>query len=278
MFGGSNIISYICNMKNIFNYNGNDITFINHEGSVMVNATEMIKSFEGKRINNYLRADSTLEYAKVVARKHYGDTETLNSVSLTINELSENYPKILKVVKGGAGGQGTWMHEDLALDFSQWLSPEFKLWCNDRIKELLKHGMTATDNVIDQILNNPDFGIELLTKLKEERQARIEAEKTNTILMHTNKTYTMTEIAKELNLRSAIQLNNILSELKIQYKMNNTWVMYSQYSNCGYEIIKQEVLDNGRVVYHRRITQLGRKFFLEKVGNYLNENQQVISL
>ena len=32
-----------------------------------------------------------------------------------------------------------------------------------------KHGIYATDNVIDQILNNPDFGIKLLTTLKEER-------------------------------------------------------------------------------------------------------------
>ena len=100
----------------------------------------------------------------------------------------------------------------------------------------------------------------------EEREARVEAEKKNAILMHVNKTYTMTEIAKELGLKSAIELNKILAEKKIQYKVNGTWVMYSQYSNLGYEEIKQEVLDSGRVVYHRRITQLGRSFILEVIG------------
>lgn len=125
-----------------------------------------------------------------------------------------------------------------------------------------KNGIYATDNVIDNILNNPDFGIELLTKLKEERAARIEAEKTNAILMHVNKTYTMTEIAKEIVLKSANELNKILAEKKIQYKSNGTWVMYSDYSDLGYESIKQETLDSGRVIYHRRITQLGRKFIL----------------
>lgn len=50
--------------------------------------------------------------------------------------------------------------------------------------------MYATDNVIDNILNNPDFGIELLTKPKEERKARKEAEKKNAILTHVNKTDT----------------------------------------------------------------------------------------
>lgn len=82
-----------------------------------------------------------------------------------------------------------------------------------------------------------------------------------------NKTYTMTEIAKELNMKSAIQLNRLLAEKKIQYQVNNTWVMYSQYSNLGYEEIKQEVLDSGKVIYHRRITQIGREFILNLFQN-----------
>lgn len=140
---------------------------------------------------------------------------------------------------------------------------KFKHWVTSEIlPSIRKNGIYATDKVIDDILNNPDFGIELLTKLKEERAARLEAEKTNAILMHVNKTYTMTEIAKEIGLKSAVELNKILSEKKIQYKVNGTWVMYSDYSNCGYEEIKQEVLDNGHVIYHRKITQLGRKFIL----------------
>ncbi|SEU12173.1 phage antirepressor [Enterocloster clostridioformis] len=139
----------------------------------------------------------------------------------------------------------------------------FENWVFDEVlPSIRKHGIYATDKVIDDILNNPDFGIELLTKLKEERAARLVAEKKNAILMHVNKTYTMTEIAKELGLKSAIELNKLLAEKKIQYKVNETWVMYSQYSDLGYEEIKQEVLDNGKVIYHRRITQMGREFIL----------------
>lgn len=139
----------------------------------------------------------------------------------------------------------------------------FKKWVTSEVlPSIHKHGLYATDNVIDNILNNPDFGIELLTKLKEERAARVEAERKNAILMHVNKTYTVTEIAKELGLRSATQLNRILAEKKIQYQVNGTWVMYSRYSNLGYEEIKQEVLDSGRVIYHRHITQMGREFIL----------------
>lgn len=136
------------------------------------------------------------------------------------------------------------------------------LVADEIIPSIRKHGIYATDNVIDEILNNPDFGIELLTKLKEERKARIEAERKNAILTHVTKTYTMTEIAKELNFKSAIKLNKLLAEKKIQYKVNGTWVFYSKYSDLGYEEIKQEVLDSGKVVYHRKITQLGREFIL----------------
>ena len=139
----------------------------------------------------------------------------------------------------------------------------FKKWVTSEVlPSIRKHGIYATDNVIDNILNNPDFGIELLTKLKEERAARVEAEKKNAILTHVNKTYTMTEIAKELNLKSAVELNKLLAEKKVQYKVNGTWVLYSDYSNLGYEDIKQEVLDNGKVIYHRKITQMGRAFIL----------------
>ncbi len=140
--------------------------------------------------------------------------------------------------------------------FTDWVTSEV-------LPSIRKHGIYATDNVIDKILNNPDFGIELLTKLKEERTARVGAERRNAILTHVNKTYTMTEIAKELNMKSATQLNRLLAEKKIQYHVNGTWVMYSKYSDLGYEEIKQEVLDSGRVIYHRRITQMGRAFILD---------------
>lgn len=97
---------------------------------------------------------------------------------------------------------------------------QFQDWvCDEVLPSIRKHGIYATENVIDQILNNPDFGIELLTKLKEERKARFEAEKKNAILMHVNKTYTATEIAKELGLKSAVKLNKLLESKKYNLKL-----------------------------------------------------------
>jgi anti-repressor protein len=117
----------------------------------------------------------------------------------------------------------------------------------------------------------PTTYIEALKQLVISEEKRIEAERKNAILMHINKNYTATEIAKECNLKSAIELNKILKDNKIQYKSNDTWVTYSEYSGKGYFDIKQEVLDNGRVIYHRRITQYGRDFILNNIENWLNK-------
>jgi prophage antirepressor-like protein len=188
-----------------------------------------------------------------------------------------NYLTDLKVVAGSCNGNYKGNCPDfipenifyrLAMKAKNETAEKFQaLVADEIIPSIRKNGIYATDNVIDEILNNPDFGIELLTKLKQERQARVEAERKNAILTHVNKTYTMTEIAKELNLKSAIQLNKLLADKKIQYSVNGTWVLYSPYSSMGYEEIKQEILDNGKVIYHRRITQLGREFILQLFNN-----------
>lgn len=50
---------------------------------------------------------------------------------------------------------------------------KFESWIFDEvIPTVLNHGIYATDDVIDKIIENPDFGIELLTKLKEERRQK----------------------------------------------------------------------------------------------------------
>lgn len=77
----------------------------------MVNATEMAKPF-GKLSKDWLRLKSTDDFLETlsVARK----------ISL---------PDLVQVKNGGTGF-GTWMHEDLALEFARWLSPAFAIWCN----------------------------------------------------------------------------------------------------------------------------------------------------
>lgn len=136
---------------------------------------------------------------------------------------------------------------------------KFKKWVtSDVLPSIRKHGMYATD----ELINNPDLLIAAATKIKEERQARLEAEKLRDKLIHQNKLYTTSEIAKELGLKSATKLNGLLAEKKIQYKQNKTWLLYSKYADCGYVSIKQDILDNGHIIYDRKWSGKGRDFIL----------------
>ena len=217
----------------------------------------------GKRFRIYGTAENPLFVARDVAEWIEYDISSVNKMIASV----DNDEKVRNNVPTLGGLQETWcLTEDglyeVLMQSRKPKAKQFKKKVKEILKDIRAHGIYATDNVIDNILNNPDFGIELLTKLKEERAARVEAERRNAILTHVNKTYTMTEIAKELDMKSAIQLNKLLAEKKIQYQVNGTWVFYSQYSNLGYEEIKQEILDNGKVIYRRKITQIGREFIL----------------
>lgn len=107
--------------KETRNYEGHPITFSLGE-SLMVSATEMARPF-GKRPTDWLKNQSTKEFIK-----------TLCGVRNLVPS------EIVQVVNGDQGG--TWMHEDVAMEFARWLSPKFAIWCNDRIKELLTKGNT----------------------------------------------------------------------------------------------------------------------------------------
>ena len=57
---------------------------------------------------------------------------------------------------------------------------EFKHWVTSEVlPSIRKHGAYATEATIDNILNDPDFGIRLLSQLKEERKHSAELEAKN---------------------------------------------------------------------------------------------------
>ena len=121
---------------------------------VMVNATDMAKPF-GKRATDWLRLPTSKAFLNSlceVRKMHITQLVTTSKGNSTKFE------------------QGTWMHEDVALEFARWLSPEFAIWCNDRIKELLTMGMTATPPTLEQMINDPELVIGLATKLKKQRE------------------------------------------------------------------------------------------------------------
>ena len=106
-----------------FNYEGNEIPFrIDENREVFMNATEMAKPFSGKKISNFTRNKTVLEFVNALHEEKF---------KAPIRALTDSE---LVISKWGGGDQGTWFHEDIALEFATWLNPKFKIWCNQRIK------------------------------------------------------------------------------------------------------------------------------------------------
>lgn len=131
----------------VYSYKGSEISFMSGE-STMINATQMAKPF-GKRPNDYLVLPSTNHLINAITRK---------------SGIAENQ---LVITERGGLNPGTWLHEDIALDFAQWLSVDFRLWCNDRIKELLKTGVTTVSNDDEAIA----YAMQVLNRRLEQAKA-----------------------------------------------------------------------------------------------------------
>lgn len=89
----------------------------------------------------------------------------------------------------------------------------------------------------------------------------------NTILADTTSLLSVTQIAKDYNL-TAIALNKILKENKIQYKQSNQWLLYAEHLNKGFVKSVTHLVD-GRPFLNTKWTQRGRIFIhelLSKLG------------
>mgnify|MGYP001093514518 FL=1 len=213
----------------IFQYNGSPITFQKGD-NVMVNATQMAKSF-GKEPKFWLMNQFTTDYLNELSKVR----------NLTLTDL-------VQVTKGG-NNPGTWMHEDVALEFARWLSPAFAIWCNDRIKELLQYGMTAMQPTLEQMINNPDLVISLATQLKNEREEKQRLEQQNALQeeqllqaspkvsyydnhLQSVNTQTSTQVAKQIGM-DAEKLHKKLKEIGVIYRQSGQWLLHTPYSTWG---------------------------------------------
>lgn len=203
----------------------------------MVNATEMAKPF-GKQVTKWTNTQQTKDFLQELA-----EVRKCTSADL------------VRVVKGGNKQQGTWMHEDVALEFARWLSPKFAIWCNDRIKELLRDGVSvATDD--DEVIAH---AMDVLNKRLEEKRRQLQiaestieaqqqqlgeqkreietltpmADYTREVLQSTS-TYTLTEVAKDLGFRSVAGLTEFCRNNRVLYRQSDRWLPTANYAAKGF--------------------------------------------
>ncbi|MBF7155732.1 phage antirepressor KilAC domain-containing protein [Bacillus albus] len=161
---------------------------------------------------------------------------------------------------------------------------QFEKWVFEEVlPSIRKHGAYMTPKTINALLQDPDLIIGLASQLKQEQQARQVAEQKNLMLtqqiaenaskityldqiLQSKDTVTVSQIAADYGL-SAQNLNKILNKEKIQYKLNDQWLLYANYRNQGYT--KSKTVDvthsdgSRSVKMNTRWTQKGRLFIHE---------------
>ena len=135
---------------------------------------------------------------------------------------------------------------------------KFKHWVTSEVLPAIrKYGAYATPETIESILSDPDNGIKLLQALKDERsqkeQALLEASKEREAraiveqklseakpkldyvdqILASKKTILTTHLATDYGC-SAVAFNRMLCDKKIQRKLRDTYVLYSQYQGHGW--------------------------------------------
>ena len=91
-------------------------------------------------------------------------------------------------------------------------------------------------------------------------------------ILESTTTVTMTQIAKDYGM-TAQEMNNLLHELKVQYKMSGQWLLYSKYHKEGYVDSETIPIKHKSGIIEPKMytkwTQKGRKFLYE----LLKENE-----
>lgn len=159
---------------------------------------------------------------------------------------------------------------------------EFEEWVfEDVLPSIRKHGLYATDNVIEQTLRDPDYIINVLTEYKKEKEHNLllqqqvgelkpKADYYDQILK-SKKLITVNAIAKDYGM-SAQALNKILHDLKVQFKQSGQWLLYAKYHDKGYtssephKYTKKDGTEDFKL--HTKWTQKGRIFLY----NLLKDN------
>lgn len=251
-----------------YDYDGSTITFAKGD-NVMVNATQMANKF-GKKAKDWLKTQQSKEFLKSLSE-------------------GKNIPSsdLVQVMYGNSGG--TWMHEDVAIEFARWLSPMFAIWCNDRIKELAREGV-ATVSDDDAVIAH---AMQVLQRRLDEKQAQIQAAQ-GTIeaqsaeikalapladytkeVLQSNATYTLTQVSKDLGFPSVYKFTAWAHLAGILYYQSGQWMPMSRYTGRGWfatrtcKFVKADgsigsnistvVTEAGRAMLHNALAQWRRR-------------------
>lgn len=161
---------------------------------------------------------------------------------------------------------------------------KFKHWVTSEVlPDIRRNGMYATDEVIERSLADPAWAISLLKEYQASREkvkalAEVVVTQSHQIAeLRPKATYydtvlscrdalPVSVIAKDYGW-SARQMNAFLHQRGVQYKLNGTWLLYSQYAGNGYTksatSTYKDCSGNAHANVFTKWTQAGRLFIYQ---------------
>lgn len=207
------------------------------------------------------------------------DILEINNPSQALSKLEEDEKNTIILNEGIGNPNKAIISESgfytLVLRSRKDIAKPFRLWVTrDVLPSIRKHGVYATDNVIETMLNDPDTMIRVLTELKTEREQRIQLEKENASLLPDanmardiikySGLYTLKEVADlvesgRTELCTLLRLENVLS------KQTGYNLPLNKYIKQGYFKIKIREKYNTPVTL---VTARGLKFIYRLIKKY----------
>lgn len=204
-------------MSEVLVHNYNNVTIQQLKNDGFVNLTQMGKA-ANKLVADYLRLNSTTEYLQALS----------SDMGIPISLLIE----VIKGNHADSRQQGTWAHVLIAMDFAQWCSPQFRIWANKTLLEVMKekaHPEVKQLTIAEQMVLFWQAQVELESQQKQiqERLAVIEAEKEQARLQIKDLPYS-TEPAQPMTIRATI--NKIVREYATSVQLSYSEVWKQLYS------------------------------------------------
>lgn len=242
----------------------NIINVQNIEGQMVVSSREVAQNFE-KEHKNVLQTIKNLVAENQAAKNFF--------IESSYENRGKQYPEYLCTRDG---------FTLLAMGFTGQKALGWKLKYIDafnKMEKTLKNniaGFIVPQNLPEALRLAADLyerneDLKLLNETKSKQIAELEPKARYTdIILQSKALVATTQIAKDYGM-SGREFNDLLHDMRIQYKVNKQWVLYSDYDSFGYthsETIHFTHTDgHPDTRMHTKWTQKGRLFLYEKLKN-----------
>ena len=146
----------------------------------------------------------------------------------------------------------------------------FKHWVTAEVlPSIRRNGAYLTAEMLHKTMSDPRELAKLLNTLADEQEKRQKLEEENAFLtvkaryydqiLNSKNAVPVTQIAKDYGM-SAVAFNKLLHELRIQFPIRNSWVLYAEYADKNYTQSKTYQIGEDKSVMHTCWTQKGRLF------------------